>query len=206
MNHKKLLHYTLFLIILIGNSLGVSPEFLNNNQKLDKAKTLSNLDLITQPSKIFSYEYNIRLGKNNYYLRNYNQANRYLNMSLKLAKDSLQKANTYYWLGRNSLINNEPEKATHYFAQVLKHNKNIEPEFLFFYGMALYTIEQYDDALNVFLNFESQVKDESQKEELPLFIGASALGKGDFGLAQQYLNQIISQNNKKFFPIPEYLL
>lgn len=209
MNQRK---YFLYLILLIsyfnisGLVYAISPEFFYNQKELGKAKAASYLLFGERAENIFSYDNNLKLGIFNYYSNNPSLAEQYFSKALKLAQDSLSKANAYYWLGRSCLLHNESEKATYNFAQVLNFNKNVDPEFLFFYGIALYDISRYEDALNCFLNFENQIKNQSRPKELPLFIGACALGKGDFILAEQSLNQDELQTNPKFFPVPTYLL
>ncbi len=205
MNHKNLLYF-LFLLLISRNSFGVNSDFLLDNKKINQAKAQLQQTIASQPEKVFSFNENLTLGKYNYFSRSFNQAYKYLNIARHLAQDSIQTGDVYFWLGRNALSDNQAQKATQYFSQVLKYNKDIGSDFLFYYGRALFAVEHYDDALNLFLNFESKINNPSEYSELPLLIGASALGKGDYDLAERYLNKSILEKDKKFYPIPEYML
>ena len=209
MKHRNaLLFVSLFFIgsCFLVFADNVKADFFFNQRLLKKAQGLSYQTLTGQPSNIFSYESNLKIGIYNYYSKNFRQAEKYFIKASKLASDSIEKALSYYWLARSCLMHNEFERAANYFAQTLSYNKNPFPKLLFYYGIALYEIGQYNDALNCFLNYESQSKNNEHPKELPFFIGASALANGDMMIADQYLNQDELLNNSKYHPIPAYLL
>ncbi len=209
MKHRNvLLFLSLFLIISCFLVLAdnVKANLFYNQKLLKKAKGLSYQTLTGQPSNIFSYESNLKIGIYNYYSKNSQQAEKYFIKAAKLASDSTEKAFSYYWLARSYLMHNEFERAANYFAQTLSYKKNPLPELLLFYGIALYETGQYNDALNCFLNYESQSKTGLQPKELPLFIGASALANGDMVIADQYLDKDELLNNLRYYPMPAYLL
>jgi TolA-binding protein len=196
----------LITFCLFTSLLAVSPDFLYNQKEPIKSKALIYTDFAKLPSHVFSYALMMKVGIDNYYLNKFTQAEKYFSKALKLARDSLQKSNSYYWLGRSFLMRQEAERASQYFAQVLNYYPNPVTDFLFFYGISLYATGHYDDAFNCFLNYEGQTKTESQAKELPLFIGATALAKGDYVLAEQYLDQDKLESNPKFATPTFYLL
>jgi len=203
---KLHLRQSFFLLpIIFSYVFSVSPDYLYDLKQLNKSKALVYADFSNSTHKIFLYESMIKVGIDNYYLDKFSQAEKYFSKALKLARNSLDKSETYYWLGKSFLMHQEANRASQYFTQTLNYNKNPASDFLFFYGISLYETEHYDDAFNCFLNYENQTVADSQMSELPLFIGASALAKGDYALAEQYLDQGSLQSDAKF-TIPTYYL
>jgi len=198
--------FLLVILIVFSASLAISPEFLYNQKEFNKSRALTYHNFGQKPTNIFSYQYNMKFGIFNYYSRNPSQAERYFAKALKIAQDSLEKADAYYWCGRSSLALKKSKKASYCFNQTLNYNKIPESEFLYFYGIALYNTGKFEDALNCFQNFETQTPSRYQPKELSLFIAASALGQEDYALAESILSREEMQDSPIFYPIPGYLL
>ncbi|MCX7785541.1 MAG: tetratricopeptide repeat protein [candidate division WOR-3 bacterium] len=191
--------YTFLLIVLCSISNFLNANDINlcyNLREFNKVKALAILNLNLQPSGIFNFDKLLMIGKADFYSQKFVSAQRYFQKALKVADDSIKKSVAGYWLGRSFLEQNSNEKAVDYFNQIIQYNQNPEPDFLFYYGIALYRLGRYPDALNCFLNYENRTKPELHPKELPFFIGVSALCSQNFELSEKYLISAISRKDE----------
>lgn len=198
-----------YLLVSLLFSFGldaVTPDFFFNRKELFKAKATSNAILSENPRLAFSYDYMLNIGIYHYYAGQYLKAEKYFNKVLKYAADSVNIADVKYWLGKTYLNQKKQDKAIACFSRVSHYSKKPIRDFLLFYGISLYQVEMYDDAINCFLNYQAQVDLSKQPKELPIFIAASAIGNKDYSLSREILVNHNLQNDKDLYPIPVYLL
>ncbi|MCX8014582.1 MAG: tetratricopeptide repeat protein, partial [candidate division WOR-3 bacterium] len=181
-------------------------EFSYYQKELNKAQVAVNYKIIQEPSNIFSYDENMKLGKVSYYQQKYAVAKKFFLQAIKFVQNTNERAEGYYWLGRACLMNNDIVNANLYLSKALELNPDIEKEALFFYGYTLYLNGNYQDALNCLLNYENQIKDKLYPKELLLMISACALGKGDYDLVLQYLSKVDWRDDKDLLTRVNYLL
>ncbi len=197
---QKILHDTLFLSIVIlgffNTILANNINLFYNQREFNKFRALSNLNLTNRLSDFFDFDKLLLIGKADFYSQKFASAQKYFQKALKVADDSVKKSVACYWLGRTFLEHNNNEQAVEYFDKIIQYHQNPEPDFLFYYGIALYRIARYADALNCFINYESQIKAELQPKELPFSIGASALSSQNLELAERYFNLAIAKKSE----------
>ncbi|MBS4014893.1 MAG: tetratricopeptide repeat protein [Candidatus Latescibacteria bacterium] len=167
---------------------------------------MANAIINSNPQLVFSYDHNLKLGIYNYYLKDYDQAEKHFSKALKYASDSLNIAHANYWLGKTYLGLNRQDQAISCFNQVQKYHEKPSSDFLFIFGIALYNMEQYEDALSCFLNYQAQTKIDFQPKELPLFIAAAALGKKDYDLSRDIIIKEDLLDKPDFYPLADYVL
>lgn len=197
--------YFLLIIMIAQIQADITPELLYHHKEFAKAKVLSTSILTEHPHDVFSYNNMLKIGMYNYYDKNFKQAEKYFLKALKYTSDSLEVDYAHYWLGKTYLYQNKKEQAITSLRRASAYNKELAPDYLFFYGIALYQVGQFDDAMNCFVNFEAQTSKNRQPKELPLFLAATALGRKDYNLSKDILDDNNLMNNPDFSPIPAYL-
>jgi TolA-binding protein len=185
---------------------GVSPDFLFNQRDFHKAKIMADALTNSNPQLVFSYKHSLNLGIYNYYLKDYNQSEKHFLKALRYASDSLSIAQANYWLGKIYLASNRQDQAISCFNQVQQYYEKPSRDFLFIFGIALYDMEQYEDALSCFLNYQAQTQKEMQPKELPLFVAAAALGKKDYEISRDIIIDEDLLNKPDFYPLADYVL
>lgn len=180
--------------------------------------------LVNNPELIYSYQFNLGLGKAYLDLKNYRNSNKYFNNALSLAETDLDKSLALYYLGHIYLLEQKSESARKYLGKVLNYNRNPGLNFLYNYGIALFQSAKDEDALSALSNIYQQLQLDStqlnrppfwegkkekwrgDRHELLILIGLLSLQTGKTSQAKIFLDAIPETVRTQSIPEANYLL
>ncbi len=180
--------------------------------------------LVNNPELIYSYQYNLELGRIYLYKKDFRKAHKHFIQAFNLAETDFDKSLTLYYSGRTFLFEQKPESAVKYLGKVLDYNRNPGKNFLYHYGVALSQSGRNEDALSALSNLFLQLKMDSlqrrgfsfnperlekwsgNRNELLVLLGLASLQTGKIEQAKAYLKMIPEKIRAEFLPEANYLL
>ena len=216
-----------FLLILAFNLFQFSSTQPNeplNALRLRTAKEPLKTLLVNNPELIYSYQFNLELGKSYLNLKQYQKGQKYFTNALSLAEIDSDKSAALYYLGRTYMLLKKGDSATKYLGKVLDYDRNPGLDFLYLYGIALFQSGKYQDALSSLSNLYQQLKIDSlpkrrfplllkneekwlgNQNELLALLGLLYLQTGKSSQAQSFFQKIPVEVRAKTMPEVNYLL
>jgi TolA-binding protein len=180
--------------------------------------------LANNPELIYSYQYNLELGRTYLNQKDYQKAHKHFIQAFNLAETNFDKSLTLYYSGRIFLFEQKPELAVKYLSKVLDYNRNPGKNFLYHYGVALSLSGRNEDALSTLSNLFLQLKMDSlqrrgfsfnperlekwsgNRNELLVLLGLVSLQTGKVQPAKKYLKMIPEKIRAEILPEANYLL
>ncbi|MEO0094251.1 MAG: tetratricopeptide repeat protein [candidate division WOR-3 bacterium] len=148
--------------------------------------------LINSPELLYSYQFNLSSGKACLNSSDYKMAQWYFTNALSLAETDPAKGLAQAYLGRTAFLTGQPDSAIKHFAKALEYNPNLDLNFLYDYGIALFQLGHNEDALSVLSNLYQQKlmqnrHGQGNNEELLIFLALLCLKTGKPDQAKIYL-------------------
>lgn len=136
--------------------------------------------LVNNPELIYSYQFNLGLGKVYLEIKNYGNSKKYFKNAFSLAETDLDKSLALYYLGHIFLLEQKSDSARKYLGKVLEYNRHPGLNYLYEYGSALFQSADYEDAYSVLSNIYQQLQlDSIRRYQHPFWEEKRGKWRGD---------------------------
>ncbi|MDW7987161.1 MAG: tetratricopeptide repeat protein, partial [candidate division WOR-3 bacterium] len=158
------------------------------------ARLVQEYFLTRNPQDNFSFAKNLELGIYYYHCDQLNKAEKFFKRAIVYSPDSAGFCYGNFYLGLVYFKKKAYSEVVKTFRLIEDYRGLLPKDFLLYYGISFYNLADYDNAISYLISFKDSAQESINYEAGILYLALAGLGKGNYKLSQDILEEELFKN------------